>query len=157
VISSHVIPADLVICYSVEEGLIDRLRRRIEEITYGAGDRGLSTFAYVRDVQGWDTRAVDYSAAFSCVIDQIRVARAVVLDLTTDAGATRTGLSIEAGGARALNKPIIAIWRHPDRPDKLLSIASISGAYDSGAETLRCLTSSLVQQLGHKIHSDDGA
>ncbi|BCJ46474.1 hypothetical protein GCM10010168_61130 [Actinoplanes ianthinogenes] len=141
---------DLVICYSVEQGQSESLRKRIEQITEGAADHGLSTFAHVRDVQGWEIGEIDYREAFAKVIERIRTARGVVLDLTSHAGAARTGLSVEAGGALALGKPIIAIWRQPDRPEKILSVASVSGGYEEG-ESLRKLTSMLICQLESEL------
>jgi hypothetical protein len=136
---------DVVVCYSVDEDDVNPLRRRLELISLGAADIGLSTYIHARDAQGWDLSGADYAAALSEAFEQIREARFVLIDTTRSTGACLSGANMEAGYAKALGKPIIALWRMPDRPHKTMALADFEASYELANE-LRSLSRDLLLQ-----------
>ena len=101
---------DVVVSYSVaDEKDITELQQRLEMLSLGASDAGLSTYIHLRDGQAWNLADADYAIALSMVFERIREARIVLLDTTRKTGACLTGINIEAGYAKALGKPIAAL------------------------------------------------
>jgi hypothetical protein len=136
---------DVVVSYSVDENDIIELRQRIEMLSLGATDAGLSTYIHVRDAQAWNLTNADYAIALSTVFERIREARIVLLDTTRKTGSCLTGINIEAGYAKALGKPIVALWRTPDRPYKTMTLADVEAGYRE-VEELRPLSRDLLVQ-----------
>jgi hypothetical protein len=136
---------DVVVCYSVEEGNIQELQHRLELLSLGAADAGLSTYIHVRDTQAWDLTNADYGAALAIVFRHIRRARVILIDTTREVGACLSGVNIEAGYAKALGKPIVALWHTPDRPDKTMALADFEASYRD-IDDLRPLSHNLLMQ-----------
>jgi hypothetical protein len=138
---------DVVVCYSVDENDIDPLRRRLELISLAAADIGLSTYIHVRDAQGWDLADGDYATALSEAFEQIRDTRFVLIDATRSAGACLSGVNMEAGYAKALGKPILVLWRSPDRPHKTMVLADFEASYELENELLSLSRALLLQAV----------
>jgi hypothetical protein len=136
---------DVVVCYSVDEEDVGPLRRRLDLVSLGAADAGLSTYVHARDAQAWDLSDADYAAALSRVFEQIRGTRFLLIDATRSTGACLTGMNIEAGYAKALGKPIVALWRSPDRPHKTMVLADFEASYER-EDDLRSISRRLLLQ-----------
>jgi nucleoside 2-deoxyribosyltransferase len=111
------------------------LESRLEQITLGACDQRLRTFAHIRDAQQWRFHNEPTKTILARSFQEIAASDAVLLDLTTHVTpAKRTGLSIEAGYAAALRKPILALWHSPDRPNMTTDLADCEVSYSDVSE-----------------------
>ncbi|GAA3943506.1 hypothetical protein GCM10023085_26770 [Actinomadura viridis] len=134
------------VCYALEGEHLGALRERLELITLGARDAGLRTFAHIRDEQDWRIGEVSMRQILKVAFERIAGADAVLLDLTTSAGSKRVGLNIEAGYAKALEKPILALWHESDRPNMTTDLADHEASYRSN-DDLRSAARRLLSQV----------
>lgn len=134
------------LCYALEGEDLGALRERLELITLGARDAGLRTYAHIRDEQHWRIGEVAIEQILKVAFERIAGADAVLLDLTTSAGSRRVGLNIEAGYAKALEKPILALWHESDRPTMTTALADHEVSYRCN-DDLRPATRRLLSQV----------
>ncbi|SPT59441.1 MULTISPECIES: nucleoside 2-deoxyribosyltransferase [Actinomadura] len=123
----------IFICYALDGEHLDLLRERLRLIALGAGDVGLQTYAHIRDAQNWHTGHLSKKEVLEAAFARISQADAVLLDLTSSAGSKRVGLNIEAGYAKALEKPILAVWHKSDRPPMTTDLADYETWYEEKA------------------------
>ncbi|MEO3810303.1 hypothetical protein ABGB17_14980 [Sphaerisporangium sp. B11E5] len=143
------------ICYALEGEHLAQLRTRLELITLGALDAGATTYAHIRDEQKWNTEGASIKRVLEAAFRRIALADAVLLDLTTSAGSKRVGLNIEAGYAKALGKPILALWHVSERPNMTTDLADHERSY-TGLGDLRETTRRLLSDLGDVSAGRDG-
>jgi hypothetical protein len=118
------------VCYALNGEPLDDLRQRLDLITLGAADAGVKAYAHVRDAQNWSFRRSPARDVLSTVFARIAASDVVLLDLTTGADSKRVGLNIEAGYAKGIGKPIVAIWHVSDRPNMTTDLADLEGSYN---------------------------
>ncbi|MFC6083433.1 hypothetical protein [Sphaerisporangium aureirubrum] len=143
------------VCYALEGEHLAQLRTRLELITLGALDAGATTYAHIRDEQNWNTEGASVKRVLAAAFKRITLADAVLLDLTTSAGSKRVGLNIEAGYAKALGKPILALWHVSERPNMTADLADFERSYDDLTD-LRLATCRLLSELGDASAGWDG-
>ncbi|GLW62920.1 hypothetical protein Arub01_11640 [Actinomadura rubrobrunea] len=137
----------LFVCYALEGEPLEELQERLELISMGAQDAGFKTYAHIRDAQGWRLNGTPVKEVLEAAFAEIRNADAVLLDLTSSSGRSRrVGLNIEAGYAKALGKPILALWREPDRPNKTTDLADHERSYEH-MDQIRRLTGELLSEI----------
>lgn len=124
----------IFICYALDGERIESLRHRLELITLGARDANMCTYAHIRDAQNWVGRDSDMRLVLSRAFHQIKSSDAVLLDLTSEFGSKRVGLNIEAGYAKALKKPIVALYHRSDRPYMTTDLADFELPYSNVSE-----------------------
>jgi nucleoside 2-deoxyribosyltransferase len=138
----------LFMSYALERDRIPELQERIGLITLGAEAAGYTAYAHVRDTQGWEFEGADLREVLNVAFEKISESDAVLLDLTTHCRSyKRVGLNIEGGYAKALRKPIVAIWRYPDRPLMTADLADLETSYEHVAE-LEAKTKQLLGRMG---------
>jgi hypothetical protein len=143
------------VCYALEGEHLALLRTRLELITLGARDAGATTYAHIRDEQHWNTQGASIKRVLDAAFTHISMADAVLLDLTTSAGSKRVGLNIEAGYAKALGKPILALWHVSERPNMTTDLADFERSY-ADLTDLRGVTYQLLSELGDALAGRDG-
>jgi nucleoside 2-deoxyribosyltransferase len=143
----------LFICYALEGELVDDLRERIELITDGARDAGMETYAHIRDEQHWRAGRSSIKSVLKKAFERIEKAEAVFLDLTTTKGSKRVGLNIEAGYAKALRKPIVALYHESERPNMTTDLADVSSSYSERAD-IRKVTCQLLSEINSSTVTD---
>lgn len=142
----------LFISYALERDWIPRLQERLAALTLGAEASGYSTYSHVRDTQHWNFANADLGKVLETVFQKIQEADVILLDLTIcSAGYRRVGLNIEGGYAKALAKPIIAVWRYPDCPSMTIELADYSASYTCVTE-LQAVVKGLLERVEHDLH-----
>lgn len=138
----------LFMSYALERDRIPELQERIDLITLGAEAAGYTAYAHVRDTQRWKFEGADLRQVLDVAFQKIAESDVVLLDLTAHCRSyKRVGLNIEGGYAKALGKPIAAIWRYPDRPVMTTELADIETSYEDVAE-LEAKTKQLLRRMG---------
>jgi nucleoside 2-deoxyribosyltransferase len=133
------------VCYALERGHMSELRERLSEIENGALASGWRSYAHVRDGQNWQFHDAPIRDILEIAFKRIAASDAVLLDLTSHANSKRVGLNIEAGYAKALGKPIMAVYRAGDRPNMTTDLASHEIAYDRVDELAQVVTDLLCR------------
>lgn len=137
----------LFVCYALERDKINELRDRLERISRGAQAAGYETYVHARDAQQWNITGSDLRQVLDAVFRTIRGSDAVLMDLTIETpGYKRVGLNIECGFAKALDKPIAALWREPDRPAMTTDLADEELAYRQLSD-IESATAALLTRL----------
>lgn len=106
--------------YCLEEDSLTELKDRIQIISRAIEKAGGHTFAHIRDEQNWKPHFGELKTTLKKCFYEITNSDVVVLDFTRYENRIGTGISIEAGYAKALNKKIISIAQQNDRP-KMIS------------------------------------
>lgn len=131
------------VCYALEREYLAELRERLTRISEGIQDAGGVAYAHVRDGQGWLANSQPITEMMTVVFREIAGADLILLDLTTHSNSKRTGLNIELGYALGLRKPVLAIWKVPDRPNMTTDLAQLESSY-SDVSDLRSVVGHLV-------------
>jgi hypothetical protein len=134
------------VCYALERDQLDLLRHRFSHVRRGIENAGCRSYFHVHDGQGWNLNGARVRDVLEEVFAIISNADFVLLDLTAKSGSRRTGLNIEAGYARALHKPIAALWHESDRPNMTTELASVEAAYAEEGE-IAAVVERLIRSL----------
>ncbi len=137
---------DIFICYALERDYLDELKSRLDQISLGAEDVGFTTYAHIRDHQNWQFHNEPIRDVLDRSFKAIRASKVVLLDLTSMNFSKRTGLNIEAGYAKALNKKIVAIYLNDDRPNMTTDLADAVISY-SDKQEIRIKVRELLRKL----------
>lgn len=134
------------VCYALEHSHLGELQQRLAMIDQGASSAGWRSYAHVRDEQNWQFGTTSLRHVLDVAFKRISAADAVLLDLTSHANSKRVGLNIEAGYAKALGKPILALHVAGDRPNMTTDLADYEMAYREVGE-LSAVVNSLLKQV----------
>ena len=115
--------------YSLEGEPLDKLRQRFSFIEQGAKKGDWEIFAHIRDVQNWTLEPQNMGDVLDLCFREIHKSDAFIADFTVFKNKERTGIKIEAGYAKALNKKIISIVHNEDRPRMLTELADFEVCY----------------------------
>jgi nucleoside 2-deoxyribosyltransferase len=137
---------DIFICYALERDFLNDLQFRLNEISLGAEDLGLTSYAHIRDEQNWQFHNEPIKLILNRSFKVIESSSIVFLDLTSKNHSKRTGLNIEAGYAKALKKRIVALYHESDRPNMTTDLAEFEISYSELSE-IRAKVVELLQNI----------